>query len=855
MGEVYLAHDTRLGRNVAIKSLLGDVLPETPNLLFREARAAAALTHPRIAAIHDVIEFDGRPMIVMEYVPGQSLDQYLRAGPPSVDQAIEWALQIASALSAAHARDIVHCDIKPGNIRVTPDSTIKVLDFGIARIRSLTTARVGEPQSNTSMPTETSAGAAGTLPYMAPEQVLSHPVDPRTDIYALGVVLFEMLAGCRPFEAPDRLDLGAQVLAGSVPPLSKLNAAVPTAVVEAVSRAMARQPAQRYQSADAFAEALTRARHSPLAERTVTPSAAPGVKSIKARRAAVPIVVLAAVTLAGFTLWARRSAAPPVVETLHDAVVAVLPLKNLSGESQNDYLSVGVTDVVTTKLAALSGARVLSTNATAAYRDGNDRVERATRDLGATLVVDGSLQRAGNKLRVTASLLRADSRNIVWSGTFDAAVEDIFSLQRQLTDGLIGGLQTGGALKGGITTKDRVRLGDAPTTNTDAFANFAQGRSFLERPDVPGSLDRGATLLESAIALDPAFALAHAALGETYWAQYQRTRDQAWIDKARQATLEALRLDPEQAGVRYSLAVIYNGTGRTPQAIEELRRAIALQPLADDAHRLLGEITARSGDVDGGVAELRRAVELRPSYWGNYWSLGLTLLNAGRHDDAIPAFRRVTELQPDSARGFQALGTAYHQNGDLNSALEHYQRSITLTPNMGAYSNIGTIFYTREQYADAARAYEQAVALDQGSPTARRNLGDAFEAMGARDKAREAYAKAIELAGIAMKVNPQNARTLALLALCEAKIGTRASAERDIEKAVELAPSDREVLYKRAAVRALAGNSAGALEALATAVSHGYSPTLIASDRDLITLRQTPEFRRITALPPSPSPK
>jgi len=446
---------------------------------------------------------------------------------------------------------------------------------------------------------------------------------------------------------------------------------------------------------------------------------------------------------------------------------------------------------------------------------------------------------------VTASLLRSGSNEILWSRTFTAVVDDIFGLQRQLTDGLIGGLQGVGAVSGGLTARDRARLVDRPTSDVDAFANYAQGRSFLERPDVSGNLDRAGSLLQAAIERDPKFANAHAALGETYWAQYLRTRDQSWLSKARDETLEALRLDPDQAGVRYSLALIYNGTGRQPDAIDELHRAIALQPSADDAHRLLGEILSRTGEIDTAVRELRQAVDLRPSYWANHFSLGIALYNAGRYQEAVAPLERVTELQPDSTRGFQALGTVYHQSGDLAKALANYQRAIQISPTLGAYSNIGTIHFGRGEYAEAAAAYEHAIAIDPMSATARRNAADAYEAMGDTGRAADAFAKAVEFTKKQLTVNPREPRTLALQALCEAKLKRTRDANRDIASAVALAPADKEVLYKRAVIRSLGGDVRGALSALDEAIAHGYSVTLAADDRDLRSLRGTPEFDRL----------
>jgi serine/threonine protein kinase/tetratricopeptide (TPR) repeat protein len=848
MGEVYLASDTELGRKVAIKAIQSNVTSDRQarRLVMQEARAAAGLVHPGIAAIHDVIEVGGAPLIVMEYVAGESLDRRLRRESVSIPQATEWGMQIAEALQHAHANGIVHCDIKPGNIRVRPDSVIKVLDFGIARIRSVAAGGVGPGEAGETT-TIVTPHIVGTPPYMAPEQVLSMPVDARTDVYAIGVVMFELLSGKRPFDAADRLTLSAQIVSGPTPLVADVNPTVPADLSAVVARAMARSAADRYETAAALAAAL-REVHARITRSSTADVDQPSPPPRTARRLGIAGAIAVAIALAAagaFGIWHGRTAAPSPGATHGTPVVAVLPLRNLSNASENDYLSAGVTDVAISKLAALPGARVLSTGATSRYRDGADRAERAARDLGATLVVDGSLQRAGNRLLVTVNLLRAGSNAVAWSGTFSALVDDLFGLQRQLTEGLIGGLQQTGALSGALTAPDRARLAGGPTSDVDAFANYSQGRSFLQRPEVPGNLDRAISLLQAAIARDPKFALAHASLGEADWAQYQRTRDQAWLTKARDETLEALKLDPDQAAVRYSLALIYNGTGRAADAVDELQRAIALQPGADDPHRLLGEILAKRGDFDRAVRELQYAIDLRPSYWTNYYSLGIVFYNAGRYRDAIAPLTRVTELQPDSTRGFQALGTAYHQLGDLTNALANYRRTIQINPTAGAWANIGTIHFGRGEYGEAAAAYDHAIALDPVSPVARRNAGDAHEALGDKAKARAAYEKAVELAGRAVAVNPREPRTLALQALCEAKLGRAGDAQKHIAAAAEMAPDEKEVLYKEAAIRALGGDKTGALKALDAAVARGYSVTLVTADRDLRSLHGTMEYERL----------
>jgi serine/threonine-protein kinase len=360
-------------------------------------------------------------------------------------------------------------------------------------------------------------------------------------------------------------------------------------------------------------------------------------------------------------------------------------------------------------------------------------------------------------------------------------------------------------------------------------------------------VDRAIVLLQSAVGQDPGFALAHAALSEACWAKYQESSDPVWTTRARDAALEALRLDPAQAQVRVSLAVVYQGTGRPREAIDELRRAIELQPRNDDAHRLLGDLLADEGRTEEAIAALETAIALRPDYWRNYSFLGRFYFRTGRYPEAIQAFSHMVELQPDNAWAVQMLGTAYHAAGDTSRALEYYRRSIELAPDARAYTNMGNIHYAEGRYREALSAFQEAVRLDPRSPLKHRNLGDVLRKLGRPQDAARAYERAAELGRERLAVNPSDPQALAHLAVVEAKLGRRREARQAAEKAAALPGADGEAFYCKAVVHALAGEDPQALSELKRAIAHGWSAELAADDEDLESLRDHPEFKALLA--------
>jgi tetratricopeptide (TPR) repeat protein len=498
---------------------------------------------------------------------------------------------------------------------------------------------------------------------------------------------------------------------------------------------------------------------------------------------------------------------------------------------------VGIADLLITHLASFPGLTVVSRSATLPYQGQGQTTKKIAADLGAALLVNGGVHRSGGKLLVTVNLVRPDD-SVAWGSDYEASMEDLFSLQRRLAEGLSAALQVT------LTTADRERLSRAPTTDLSAFADYSRARAFLDRPDVQGNVGRAIQAFQAAIQKDPRFALAHAGLGEAYWALYQETKDPDAPARALDSITEALRLDPGQPRTRLALAIVYKGTGRTDTAVEELQHVLALQPGDDDAHRLLGDILSDRGHAEEGIAEFQKAIELRPNYVPNHSHLGGIYYRTGRFREAATEYRRITELQPDNSRGFQMLGTAYQAMGDKRQAVDNYQMALTLGPDARAYSNLGSVYYSEGKYDEAAHAYEEAARLEP-SPPKYRNLGDAYDRMGQHEKASDSYRRAVALCEDQLRVNPKDADVLGMLAVYEAKLSRRAQARQHVAEALSLRPSDAGVLYRKAVVHALAAEQKDALSALEAALGRGYSVSLAREDDDLAALRPSPLFQKL----------
>ncbi len=829
MGVVWLAEDTRLHRKVALKTVRSadaDTADGRQRLL-REARAAAALNHPNIATVHDVFDVGGQVVVVFEYVAGDTLAARLHNGPLPAAEAVEIAWQLADALAAAHAQGVIHRDLKPSNVVIGPDGRAKVLDFGIARL-----VPVGADMA-TSVPGTIGGGLVGTPGYAAPEQYVSRNVDGRADLYSLGVILYEMLAGRRPFPGNDAVQIATCVLRDQAPKLSLSGIWVPPQLEALVGRLLERDPGRRPSSGDEVLVELSPLRDhesSPLARRTVllrrrTPRGA------VAAAAAVIVVLVGLVAMLQWNVRRTATGAP---------VVAVLPLTNTSGDAANDYLGAGLAESLITSLASVPNVTVLSRAAVDESRQQNPDRASFLQSLDASFLVTGSVQSVADRLRVTLNLERSDA-SVAWGQTVEGAAADLFALQSQLATALSDALaeQTPSAARAAPV---------APaTTSEKAQIAYWKGRANLDRRDLTGSVETALNDFAEAIAEDPQFALAHAGLAEARWSMYAQTNDPKWAEQAVQSTARAVELEPDRPSVRYIAALTSFRSGRFDQAREEVERALALQPTYEDAIRLRGTILVRQGDIDGGLAAFRRLMAVRPNAVSLHTDMGLALYAARRFPQAMDAFEKAIALSPGSSVNLTRAGVTAQQMGDTSRALEYYERANAIQPRAETFSNIGTIYYGIGDYAKAASAYEGALLIRPLSAVTHRNLGDALVHLNRPAEAKRAYQQAVARAEAEVSVSPSDARAIARLAVYQAKAGDDAAAKASLARARKLAPTDEHVDQRAAVVHALAGRSNDALDAIERAIAGGVAPRQFAEEEDLARLRTMPRFAALVS--------
>jgi serine/threonine protein kinase/tetratricopeptide (TPR) repeat protein len=833
MGVVWLAEDSRLHRKVALKTVktVDADTSEGRQRLMREARAAAALNHPHIAAVHDVLDIEGKVIVVFEYVEGDTLAARMQRGPMAVTEVIEISWQLADALAAAHAQGVIHRDLKPSNVVLSPDGRAKVLDFGIARL-----VPAGDDMS-ASVPGTVGVGLVGTPGYAAPEQYLSRNVDGRADLYALGVMIYEMVTGRRPFPGTDAVLLATQVLRDDAPPLTASGLWVPPKLEALVARLLQRDPNKRPSSGDEVLVELSPVRDtesSPVARRTVLLRRSVPTRTIAA--AAIALAVVAAILLR--MQWTASTGNPGPASP----VVAVLPLTNTSGDPSNDYLGAGLAESLITSLASVPAVTVLSRAAVEESRQQNpDRASFITA-LDASYVVTGSVQSVADRLRVTLNLERPDA-SVAWGRTVEGPTRDLFTLQTQLARLLTD------AINEQRPSAVRPTPAAPSTASEPAQLAYWKGRALLDRRELTGNTQAALKEFGDAIAIDPKFAVAHAGLADAQWSMYTQTNDKTWAQKAMQSTTVALQLEPDRPSVRYIAALTLHRGGRLAEARDEVERALALQPTYEDAIRLHATLLIGQGEVDRGLAEFRTVMALRPNAVSLYTDMGNALYNASRFPEALEALEKAIALSPGSSINLTRAGATAQQMGDTKRALDFYQRANAIQPRAETFSNIGTIYYGLGEYARAAAAYEGSILIRPLGATTYRNLGDAYTHLGRRDDARRAYTQAVTNTQTEVSITPSNARTIARLAVYQAKAGDDAGARRSLGRAQDLAPADEQVFQRAAVVHALAGRTTEALDAIEQAIARGIPPRSIAEEEDFAKLRSMPRFAAMVSTP------
>jgi len=686
MGEVYRAEDTELDREVALK-LLPAEMAEDPRRLERfkrEAKAVAALNHPNIVTIYSiesaiaegVVEEGSAPpptvhFMTMELIEGESLDKMLPPGGLSLSKAFDIAIPLADALTVAHEKGIIHRDLKPANVMVTGDGRLKVLDFGLAKLAAGERGEIEDAAEIATRTALTGEGVVmGTAPYMSPEQVQGEPVDQRTDIFSLGIILYEMLTGQRPFQGKNSAVLVSSILKDTPPPVIEVRTDLPRHLGRVIQRCLEKEPRERYQTTLDVRNELKGIRKElesgELSKASGTQPAAPLPAAVSGPAATVPsdpvpvagasrrglwagVAAVVVVLVLAIGWWigrgsgadraasdsvdtARRSTSTLTARQSTEPSVAVLPFADLSPEKDQEYFTDGLTEELIQALAKVEGLQIPARTSVFALKGANLNVQEIGERLGVENVLEGSVRKSGNRLRISAQLIKTSDGFELWSETYDRELEDVFAIQDEIAGNIVGALQLT------LSPGENRGIQAERTADIRAYDLYLRGRGFYRRRTIEG-FQSARDFFAGAIELDPEFAAAYAGLADTYteiWTNYEGTDEN--LAKAMEASRKAIELDPNLA----------------------------------EAHVARGYALGRKQYAEA-EREFQLAIELNPGLFEAYYSYGLSAFAQGEMEKAAQMLEMANEVAPEDERALRLLPQIYRSLGraeDSNSANE-----------------------------------------------------------------------------------------------------------------------------------------------------------------------------------------
>jgi serine/threonine protein kinase/Tfp pilus assembly protein PilF len=869
MGEVYLATDVTAGRKAALKLLplrfTGDA--ERLKRFQQEAHAVVALNHPNILTVYEIGEDHSIHYIASELIEGETLRQRLAHGPMQLSEAVDVAIQVGSALAAAHQAGIVHRDIKPENIMFRPDGYVKVLDFGIAKLaeQELPTTM---PRNEALLLVETNLGSVlGTVRYMSPEQACGAPVDKSTDVWSLGVVLYEMVTGHVPFTGDTPIDVMSSILKKEPPPLRNYVSHAPAELQQIISKTLRKERGQRYHNAHELLQALKGLRHKLEVEAELQPStAAPSwLRWTRARTALALIVLAAALALALPFYWHRNltTTSPP------EKSIAVLPFENRSRDPDNAYFADSIQDEVLTRLSKIADLKVISRTSTQNYKSAPENLPAIGRQLGVAHILKGSVQKSGDAVRVNVQLIKAANDSHLWADTFDRKLTEIFSVESEVAKAIAD------QLRAKLTGEEEQVIAARPTDNPQAYDAYLRALAYsLKTTDTPANSLGAQKYVREAVRLDPKFALAWALLSYVDSRGYRTQALQPTValrEEARQAAETALALQPNLGEAILAKGSYYYGCLKDyDTAARYFEQARQFLPNSSRIPESLAVVARRRGQWDRSASYFNEAERLDPRNVKLCTEHARSYVNLRRFPEALRKFDQVLNITPDDVDTLALKASIAQAEGDLPRASALL---APLHPNADDPFTLETQVYQaileRRPTAIIPRLKEMVAkpdpVLGYTNGELRFWLGWAQEVSGDHAAAQGSWRQARSELESFLKEQPENYLLIGDLALTNMGLGDKAAAFTLTEQAMAAVPIEKDALDGPAPIEILArvaaqtGEPDRAIAALQKLLSIPYSgpliigvpltPALLRLDPMFDPLRNDPRFQKLVASP------
>jgi len=700
MGEVYLAEDTKLNRQVALK-FLPSQLASDDNFkarFKREAQAAAGLNHPNIITVHEVAEYENRPFIAMEYVEGQSLKDVIAGKDLSLEEILDIGLQISDGLAKAHQAGILHRDIKPQNVLIDKDGRAKICDFGLAKGK------------RDAMLTQTGT-TLGTVAYISPEQARGEEADQRSDIFSLGVILYEMFTRQLPFKGEHEAAIFHSIMNEQPLPLARFNNRVSPELERIVFKALAKDKEERYQHADDLrADLKVESKSLELAKTATLVRPAEAGKSGK--MTTLPFILAGlGVIIVVLVYFAFLGQKQPSDLRVGRPSVAVLYLQNVSDSAEDEYFAAGMTEDIITQLSKISGLRVVSRTEMEQFRNEPVSMKAVADKLGVDYVMEGSVRKHGNKLRITCQLIQADDGFHVWADSYDRDMEDLFDIQADVAK------EVASALEIALAPTELEEIGKKPTLDVRAYNYYLQGREYYFAHSTKREyLELAISMFERALEVDSSFALAYAGLSDCYTSYVMFAIDVklSWLEEAERTANKALSLDPDLAEAHRALSRLYSVQRKTEQAIQAAERAVEANPHYAEAWRLLASWYRGTKRYAEAEEALLKAMEVKPTESGLFTGL-ISLYHVwGKDDKADEYFRKGVEVQPTNDAIYITMSGVLVSRGNLQGARQMAYKALELNPQSSSGEAMLFSIFVLEEEVDSAAFHLQSTR--QASP-------------------------------------------------------------------------------------------------------------------------------------------